>query len=205
MNCLVKLSLSGFCAMTLAAAAVADPGDLHEVSGAKVNLRAGPSDDTSVLTTVEQGDELIELRREGNWLGVRVMETGDEGWIYGELVRRVAQSRLERSTTPVSFEELSTDFDRLIERVGAQLGYPPIARLEHQEQATLRVTPSHDWLLRADADAHVMAALALYQVWKADQEGRPVKLVLVDGQGEAYVVIEDSDDGPQLTLRAPAG
>lgn len=205
MKCLMKPSLSGFCAMTLAATAVADPGDLHEVAGAKVNLRAAPSDDTSVLTTVEQGDELIELRREGNWLGVRVMETGDEGWIYGELVRRVAQSRLERSTTPVSFEELSPDFDRLIERVGAQLGYPPIARLEHQEQATLRVTPSHDWLLRADADAHVMAALALYQVWKADQEGRPVTLVLVDGQGEAYVVIEDSDDGPQLTLRAPAG
>lgn len=205
MNRLSKLSLSGLCAVTFAAAAVADPGDLYEVSGAKVNLRAGPSDDTSVLTTVEQGDKLIELRQEGNWLGVRVMETGDEGWIYGELVRLLAQSRLERSTTPVTFEDLSTDFDRLIERVGAQLGYPPIARLERQEETTLRVTPSRDWLLRADADAHLMAALALYQVWKDDQEGRPVKLVLVDSRGEPYVVIEDSNDGPQLTLRSPAG
>lgn len=205
MNRLAKLSLSGFCAMTFATAAVADPGDLHEVSGAKVNLRAGPSDDTSVLTTVEQGDELIELRREGNWLGVRVLGTGDEGWIYGELVRRVAQSRLERSTAPVSFEDLSPDFDRLIEQVGAQLGYPPIARLERQEEATLRVTPSRDWLLRADVNTHLMAALGLYQVWKADQEGRPVTLVLVDSQGDAYVTIEDSDNGPQLTLRAPAG
>jgi hypothetical protein len=205
MKCLSQLSLSGLCAVAFAATAVADPGDLHEVSGAKVNLRAGPSDDASVLTTVEQGDELIELRREGNWLGVRVMDTGDEGWIYGELVRRVAQSRLERSTNPMSFGELSTDFERLIEQVGTQLGYPPIARLERQEEATLRVTPSRDWLLRADADAHLMAALALYQVWKTDQEGRPVKLVLVDGQGEAYVSIEDSDDGPQLTLRAPSG
>lgn len=29
--------------------------------------------------------------------------------------------------------------------------------------------------------------------------------MLVDGQGEDYVAIEDSNDGPQLTLRAPAG
>jgi uncharacterized protein YgiM (DUF1202 family) len=73
----------------------AAPGDVHRVSGAEiVNLRAGPTDASNIRGRVEQGDEAIELTRDGNWVGVRVLQTGEEGWIYGGLLERVAQSGL---------------------------------------------------------------------------------------------------------------
>ena len=53
-------------ALTLAAfggaSAEAAPGDIHRVVNAdRVNLRAGPSDESSVRGTIERGDEVIEL------------------------------------------------------------------------------------------------------------------------------------------------
>jgi hypothetical protein len=43
-----------------------------------------------VRGTVERGDEVIELTRRDNWLGVRVLRTGEEGWIFGYLLEPVA-------------------------------------------------------------------------------------------------------------------
>ena len=80
---------------SLGGAALAAPGDIHRVTGAEiVNLRAGPSDESNIRGRVDQGDEVIELTSEGNWVGVRVLDTGEEGWIYGGLLERVAQSGL---------------------------------------------------------------------------------------------------------------
>ena len=31
---------------------------------------------------MQAGDDLIELQRQGEWVGVRVGRTGEEGWIY---------------------------------------------------------------------------------------------------------------------------
>ena len=78
-----------------ASSAFAAPGDIHRVSGQDVvNLRAGPTDASNIRGKVDQGDEVIELTREGNWIGVRVLQTGEEGWVYGGLLERVAQSGL---------------------------------------------------------------------------------------------------------------
>ena len=63
-----------------------------------VNLRAGPSDESNIRGRVEQGDEVIELTSDGNWRGVRVLQTGEEGWIYGGLLERVAPSGLLPAT-----------------------------------------------------------------------------------------------------------
>src|SRR5215813_3519880 len=78
----------------MASPALADTGDLFQVSGARANLRSGPSDQTTVRNQLLQGEQLVELRRDGNWVGVRVMRTGEEGWIYADLVTRVQQSQL---------------------------------------------------------------------------------------------------------------
>ena len=77
----------------LGGAALAAPGDIHRVAGADVvNLRAGPSDESNIRGRVDQGDEVIELTGEGNWVGVRVLDTGEEGWIFGGLLERVARA-----------------------------------------------------------------------------------------------------------------
>jgi uncharacterized protein YgiM (DUF1202 family) len=75
--------LAGAAAFTMPAEAA--PGDIYRVTGSKVNLRSAPSDESTIRSTVAYGDELIELRREGRWLGVRVLGAGEEGWIYSGL------------------------------------------------------------------------------------------------------------------------
>ena len=61
----------------LPAAPLAATGDLYQVTSEKANLRAGPSDSDNVRTQLGRGEQLLELRREGNWYGVRVLRTGE--------------------------------------------------------------------------------------------------------------------------------
>lgn len=181
--------------------AVADTGDIYRVTGEKVNLRAGPSNEADVRTTVEAGDELIELQKRGSWLGARVLGTGKEGWIYEELVERVSQSLLREGATAVPFEELSESFGSLLDSINNYLGYRLVDRVERIEDNTLRVIPTQEWLLYASREAHLMAALALYQMWKNHQDGRPVSLLLVDPQNENYITINDEESGPVLSVQ----
>jgi len=205
-------AVAAACAATALAlagtAAQAAPGDIHRVAGAEVvNLRAGPSDESNIRGRVEQGDEVIELTSEGNWRGVRVLHTGEEGWIYGGLLEAVAQSGLlpgdVADTEPGGFLQLSEDFDRLIRRVNGGLGYRMVEEANVPSQGVLRVVPTPSWLRAGSRDSHVMAALAFYQMWKNHQNGRPVTMVLEDGGGADYIRIADGDRGPELAISAP--
>jgi uncharacterized protein YgiM (DUF1202 family) len=203
---------STLAALTLAAlssAALAAPGDIHRVTGAElVNLRAGPSDESNIRGSVEAGDEVIELTRDGNWVGVRVLPTGEEGWIYGGLLERVAASGLLPGDGTVAagdagFMQLSESFDRLIRRVNGDLGYRMVDDVVQTGDGVLQVTPTPAWLRSGSRDAHMMAALAFYQLWKNHQNGRPVALVMTDDRGEEYIRIADGDLGPELAMIAP--
>lgn len=183
-----------------AGAAAADTGDILQVTSERANLRAGPSDEVTVRSQVVMGDELVELRREGNWLGVRVMRTGEEGWIFGDLVERVAQSQLDGGVATSGFQELSQGFDHLIGRIGNQLGYPLVLSVDQLGGGELRVTPTGEFLLYGGREAHVATALAIYQMWKNHQNNQPVSVALMDDDGRPYVTIEDRPDGPDLMV-----
>jgi uncharacterized protein YgiM (DUF1202 family) len=194
----------------LTGTALAAPGDIHRVSGAEVvNLRAGPSDSTNIRGRLEQGDEVIELTRDGNWIGVRVVRTGEEGWVYGGLLEQVAQSGLlpgdggQASGGDAGFLQLSEGFDRLMRRVNGDLGYRMVEDASPVAEGVLQVRPTAAWLRSAGRDAHMMAALAFYEMWKNYQNGRPVTLVMTDEQGKDYIRIADSDLGPELAIAAP--
>jgi hypothetical protein len=181
-------------------AACADPGDIYQVTSARANLRSGPSDQTTVRSQVAQGDELIELRREGNWLGVRVLRTGEEGWVFRDLVDQVAQSQLNGGVGAAGFQELSQGFDQLMGRLGQQLGYPLVASVAQAENGELRVTPTREFLLYGGRDVHVATTLAIYQMWKNHQNSAPVAVVLLGEDGRPYVSIQDRPAGPDLLM-----
>jgi uncharacterized protein YgiM (DUF1202 family) len=181
-------------------AACADPGDIYQVTSARANLRSGPSDQTTVRSQVAQGDELIELRREGNWLGVRVLRTGEEGWVFRDLVDQVAQSQLNGGVGAAGFQELSQGFDQLMGRLGQQLGYPLVASVAQAENGELRVTPTREFLLYGGRDVHVATTLAIYQMWKNHQNSAPVVVVLLGEDGRPYVSIQDRPAGPDLLM-----
>jgi len=204
-GCVIGLAVLGL----LGGGALAAPGDIHRVAGADVvNLRAGPTDASNIRGRVDQGDEVIELTRDGNWVGVRVLQTGEEGWIYGGLLERVAQSGLlagggGAEGGDAGFLQLSEDFDRLIRRVNDDLGYAMVEEAAPMADGVLQVRPTSAWLRSAGRDAHLMGALAFYQLWKNYQDGRPVTLVMTDEQGEEYIRIADGDLGPELAIAAP--
>src|SRR5215831_7058974 len=184
-------------AVALAGNAAAAPGDLHRVVGAKVNLRSGPSENATVRSTLEQGDELVELRRDHGWLGVRVLRTGEEGWIYGNLVDRVAQSQLQLVPADAGFQTLSPEFDQLIAAMAEQLGYPIIRSVETSTGDTLRVVPTDDFLVNSGRDAHMAVALAIYEMWKNHENQRPVRLEFLGLDGRPYMVVEETAGGPR--------
>ena len=190
--------------------ALAAPGDIHRVAGAEVvNLRAGPSNESNIRGSVEQGDEVIELTSAGSWYGVRVLQTGEEGWIFGELLERVAQSGLlprDSAGGPAGdggFLQLSEGFDQLIRRLSDDLGYRMVEDAVTLDQGVLQVTPTASWLRGGSRDSHLMAALAFYQMWKNHQDGRPVTLVMPDDEGQEYIRIADGARGPELSIAAP--
>ena len=67
--------------------------------------------------------------------------------------------------------------------------------------STLTLTPTESWLRASSQDAQLMAATAIYGMWKNHQNQSPVEVVLLDATGEEYVVIRDEGEaGPQLTV-----
>jgi hypothetical protein len=179
--------------------AAAAPGDIYKVTGQKVNLRSAPSDNSTIRSTVVNGDELIELRRDGSWLGVRVLGTGQEGWIYTGLVGRVSQTGLgEAPISQGGFGKLSPEFDSLVATINDMVGYSMVGNVE-QVGSSLRVTPTRQWLYNTSLDAKLYSALALYQMWKNYNNGNPVDVALGSNESEA-ILVSDTSDGPVLRM-----
>lgn len=197
-------TLAALLATAVAAPALAAPGDVYEIGADLVNLRASPSDAASIRDRVEGGTQVIELRRDGNWLGVRVVPTGQEGWIYGELLRQVESSGLGDGDATAGFGNYSQDFDALLHQVNERLGATMIAEVA-ESGSTLILTPTPSWLRASSQGAQVLAATAIYGMWKNHQNQSPVRVVLLDEAGGDYVVIaDDGEAGPQLTVNDQA-
>ncbi|MBP2292553.1 SH3 domain-containing protein [Azospirillum rugosum] len=189
-------------AAALALPAAAAPGDIYAVSGEKVNLRAAPSDNASIRSTVGRGDEVIELKQEGNWLGVRSMRTGEEGWVFADLVKRRTPSTLSGASAAASdagFGRISSGFDGLMANINNQLGYRMAERVEQTNDGGLRVIPTQEWLYNTSREAKIYAALALYEMWKNHNNGRPVNVAL-GSPGSSAIAIEDGNRGPEMAL-----
>ncbi len=193
-------------AAALALPAAAAPGDIHTVTGEKVNLRAAPSDNASIRSTVTRGDEVIELKQEGSWIGVRSMRTGEEGWVFGDLVKRRTPSTLGGASSAggsagsdAGFGRISSGFDELLANINNQLGYRFAERVEQSGNGALRVIPTQEWLYNTSREAKLYATLALYEMWKNHNNGRPVSVAL-GSPGSSAIAIEDSGRGPELSL-----
>jgi SH3-like domain-containing protein len=204
-----RLALLAFGAVACAGApAAAAPGDIQRVAHAEtVNLRAGPSDGANVRGTVQQGDEVIELTRSDNWYGVRVLRTGEEGWIFGDLLEPVSRSTLGGgSPAPdidAGFVRWSEGFNSLLANINSDVGYPMAKSVEQPAEDLLRVVPTTEWLINGSRDVHLTTAVAIYEMWKNHQNGGPVRLVITDDQGRDYIKIVDEDTRPMLSITPP--
>jgi hypothetical protein len=58
------------------------------VTGSRVALRAEPSTKAMVVERMANGQRLIEISRQGDWLQVRLQPSNAEGWVNAALVGR---------------------------------------------------------------------------------------------------------------------
>ena len=181
----------------------AAPGDVYRVTAEKANLRAGPSDNADIRDTVSGGAQVVELRRDGDWYGIRVLDSGQEGWIYGELLDRVQGSSLGSDSSGDGFSSIDDDFHQLIGQVGSRLGTELVQSVSTDGE-TLTMTPTSSWLRASGQDAQVFAVLAIYQMWRA-QHGGPVVVVLLNEMGKDYITVDGTGNGaPRLSVNERA-
>jgi uncharacterized protein YgiM (DUF1202 family) len=187
--------------MAAAPAAHAAPGDTMRVVGERVNLRAGPSDDANVRSQILQGEQVLELRRDGNWYGVRVLRTGEEGWMFGNLLEPLSATTLSDAAVmapAAGFRELSPEFDRLLGNLAQRNGFALFESVRQAGDNTLELTLSPQWLRAGSGDEHLLAATAVYEMWKNHQNGTPVRVVLLEPGGRHYIAIDDTQTGGAL-------
>jgi uncharacterized protein YgiM (DUF1202 family) len=197
------LSLLAAALALVTAPVYAAPGDTYRVTGEKANLRSAASDQSTVRSTLVKGDQVLELRSDGHWLGVRALKTGEEGWIYSDLVQPVAQSALggaDATRRQAGFVKLSPGFDELMSATNEEIGYPLADRVDVLPNNTLRVTPTAEWLYNTGREAKIYAALAIYEMWKNYNNGRPVTVSLGDTDADA-IVIGDATNGSRIGFR----
>lgn len=65
--------------------------DIRKVTGSRVNLRQGPGTRYPVLARLTRGEAVEVLRREGNWLKLRVVDNPRIGWMSAKLVTAKAE------------------------------------------------------------------------------------------------------------------
>lgn len=204
---LISSAIAG--CLALAGTAAAAPGDTYKVASDRVNLRAGASDSANVRSQVLRGEEVVELRQDGRWLGVRVLRTGEEGWIFSELLTPGTATTLggpgEPPLAPAGFGDLSRDFDRLMGMLNQRAGYALVEKIRPHDGNALDVSLTPQWLRDGSRDEHMLTALTIYQMWKNHQNSAPVRLALLQPGGEPYIVIDDTAAGPSIIIESGEG
>jgi hypothetical protein len=138
-----------------------------------------------------------------------VLRTGEEGWIFSELLTPSMTSTLSgngSAIAPAGFAELSRDFDRLMGLVNQRAGYALVQDVRQREGNELALELTPEWLRDGSRDEHVLTALTVYQMWKNHQNSAPVRLTLLTPDGEPYVVIDDmAAAGPAIMIESGEG
>jgi len=107
--------------------AFADTGDL-KVTGTILHLREGPGLSYPIITTLEEGDSLTSIGREGDWIQVKV---GDyEGWVASWLTASINEQQTIDKT-------VISQVDRLNIRTEPDLSSPVLGQLSTGNQAAL--------------------------------------------------------------------
>lgn len=204
-------------ALGLAGPALAGPGDVHEVQPDRANLRAGPSEQDNIRTTLTQGEQVIEIRREQDWVGVRSFRTGAEGWIHADLLEAVSPSALgqagpgmtggalpaEAPEMDMGFRQYSRGFDAMLAGVSRRMGIGPMFEdVTRSQDGVLALTPTEGFLRDAGRDAHMLAALAVHQMLKNHQGGEPVAVALLGPGGSDYISVDDRGGAAELIVQA---
>ena len=76
-----------------------------------------------------------------------------------------------------------------------------VAKVDEKENTLTPSTPTVTWMRVTSQDAQMMAAAAVYSIWKNYKNQAPIEVVLLDPSGAPYVDIRDNGQGnPSFTI-----
>ncbi|MEG0258483.1 MAG: N-acetylmuramoyl-L-alanine amidase [Lysinibacillus sp.] len=107
--------------------AYADTSDL-KVTGTILHLREGPGLTYPIITTLEEGDHLTSISRDGDWTQVKTGE--HEGWVASWLTSSIKQA-------DIAHKMIISQVDRLNIRTEPDLSAAVLGQLSSGNQATL--------------------------------------------------------------------
>ena len=81
-------------------------------------------------------------------------------------------------------------------------GFPLFAKVTPVGGDALEVTMTEHWLRAGSQDEHLLAATAIYQMWKNHQNSAPVRVTMLDPQGRRYITIDETGAPSLLTVAA---
>ncbi len=94
---------------------VAAPGDTLCVQGNGVNVRTGPGKDFPILVQVSRDTKVIEGLSQGDWVSVKLSETGETGWIHATLLKSQEEADTARELDEVAeLSELASEKHLLV-------------------------------------------------------------------------------------------
>lgn len=70
------------------------------VTASSLNLRRCPGVECGRIGVLRQGDVVLRLREDGEWAEVRVVRTGQTGWVANEFLEEQPEAGPERPTAP---------------------------------------------------------------------------------------------------------
>lgn len=146
------------------------------VLGDGVNLRAGPGQDKPVLAQLQRDDRVRELAVEGDWVRIESLKpAGRAGWIHRSLL------------SPAAFAEFRKHFDYRNARAKELTGETFFHRVEDRGEGLIRVVASDVWLAQPEVGRldNLRFILSIWsQAQPKEAAGRPLRVVVVDRQGE---------------------
>ena len=163
-----------------APASFAGPGDVLYLNGNDVLVRQGASPEHAVVMTLDRGQRLTELERQGQWVRVRVEQAGEpEGWVHTFFTQTtpLVHPTAPRQDKPLGpFRQDVEDFNEAARRLsGATFftGVKPIG------ESSVELTASEEWLSLRPSERDQMLD-QLHRLWSGYNAG--------DGQVSVYVI-----------------
>jgi hypothetical protein len=81
-------------------------------------------------------------------------------------------------------------------------GFPLFDQVRQLDGTTLEATLAPGWLRAGSADEHLLAATAIYQMWKNHQNSAPVRVLVLEPGGEPYITIDETQGADSLLTLA---
>jgi len=166
------------------------PGDVRYVDGAFAVVREEPHGASATVAKIAEGQAVLEIQRQGNWLNVGVLGAGITGWIHLSFLKEPEDAQRRSQPLIAAMRRFRPVFDAF-NAMKAKDGERPFASASQRENGLLRVSASSTWWSKPLA-LRKSDLVSLHQMWKVANEQLPVTVIIEDPEG-------------RRVLRYPAG